>query len=374
MINVLYVVSTLKRGGPNNVLYNLISEINRDLFNPKILTLSKEDGTSTSLWNDFLKLNVVIQSLNLSRFKGFINGKSMLKAFAKNNHIDVIHIYGFRGDLMVNKSDFKNIKLVSTINSNIYDDYTMLYGNLKGKLMAYLHIKSLKGKLAVGCSSAISKQLFSRYKIKTSVIRNGIPKNLYKINTQDVNYKYKNLLDIPVDKKVFLFVGSLIIRKDPITVIKGFLKATNAINNCYLIMVGDGPLMESCKELANGATNIKFLGTQPETLKFLKASDYYISASHSEGLPTSVMEAMSCGLPVVLSNIEPHQELVNEIKDWKYVFPINNIQELANKIADILVDDYKVLSQQCRNIIENNINSNLMTLEYESIYLNKDLC
>jgi glycosyltransferase involved in cell wall biosynthesis len=371
MINILYVVSTLKRGGPNNVLYNLISELNREIFNPKILTLSKEDTTAASLWDDFLALNVDVESISLSRLRGFFEGRSILKTFVNKNNIHIIHLYGFRGDMIVRKSDFKNAKLVSTINSNIYDDYTMLYGHLKGRIMAYLHIKSLKGKHAVGCSSSIVKQLYSRYKVKMDVVLNGIPKNIYKIDSLVSNKKFKEELGIPADRRVFLFVGSLISRKDPLTVINGFLNATNTIDNSYLLLIGNGPLMESCKEITKDVSNIKFLGAQPETLKFLKASDYYISASHSEGLPTSVMEAMGCGLPVVLSNIDPHNELVNEITDWEYKFPINDAAELANKLSKIIVDDYNMLSLKCRNIIENKINSKLMTSEYENIYLNK---
>lgn len=372
MISVLYVVSTLKRSGPNNVLYNLINELDRKVFIPKILTLSQEEASFPSLWEDFSLLEVEITSLNLSRLNGFLSGRSSLKKFVHSNKVDIIHLYGFRGDLLVRKIDFKNVKIVSTINSNIYDDYTMLYGKLKGAVMAGLHIKSLTGKIAIGCSSSIAKQLFNRYKIDLGVIRNGIPKKMYEMLDQEDKRSCKQGLNLPIDKNIFVFVGSLINRKDPLTVIEGF-NASKINDSSYLLMIGDGPLMSLCKTLAGNASNIKFLGNQPETLKFLRAADFYVSASQSEGLPTSVMEAMGCGLPIILSDIDPHKELVDGIGNWEYIFPMKDSIALAEKMSEILEEDYQGLALQCRNVIEDEINSLTMAKEYQNIYTNKKI-
>ncbi len=368
MISVLYVVSTLKRTGPNNVLFNLISELDRSILEAKILTLSPEENNFPSLWDDFVALGVGVYSLNLTRLNGFIGGRSSLKKFVFEQNIEIIHMYGFRGDLLVRKKDFKNLKIVSTINSNIYDDYTMLYGKIKGSIMAYLHIKSLRGKISIGCSSFVAEQLFKRYNTKLGVIRNGIPKQLYRIASLNEKIEIRTQTDLPLAKKIFIFVGYLIDRKDPLTVIRGFIDSQSN-NESFLLMIGDGPLMESCKYLVRDRVDIKFLGNQPETLKFLKASDFYISAAHSEGLPTSVMEAMGCGLPVILSEIDPHEELLSKIDNWEYTFPVGDYGLLSNKIVKIVDEDYKALALQFRSVIENDINSSVMANEYQKIYL-----
>jgi glycosyltransferase involved in cell wall biosynthesis len=371
MIRVLYISSTLKRTGPTNILYNLIAELDRNNFEPIILTLSEEDARFPSLWSAFEDLNVKIFSFKFSRLKSFFEGKKKIKDFIEKQKIDVVHIYGFRGDVLVNANIAKHVNVISTINSNIYDDYTMLYGKYLGKVMAYLHIKSLRDKIGIACSRFVAEELNKKYNIDLKVIYNGIPCNDYTLTLPSERDSLRSELLLPLDKKIFIFVGYLIYRKDPITVIKAFLNSKVA-EDSILLMIGDGPLMEECVKISKGRKErIMFLGNQPSTLNFLKASDFYISSAYSEGLPTSVMEAMGCGLPVILSNIKPHEELVSNIGNFNYLFPVNDFEILSIKMDEIIRDEYSSLSQSSRNVIVNDINSNIMSSNYQLLYETK---
>lgn len=367
MIKVLYIVSTLKRTGPINVLFNLISEIDKTVFQPIILTLSPDDPRYYSLKHSFEDIGVNVYSLNLSRIGGMLKSKAFLRKFILAHHIQVIHLNGIRADILIKKSDYPKLNIISTINSNIYDDYTMLYGFFFGKIMALLHIRCLKNKVAVGCSQFVASELNKRYKSSLRYIYNGIPKDLYSICNVDEKLLLREHLHLP-HKIIFIFVGYLIYRKDPITVLKGFINAENK-SNLHLLMIGDGPLMENCKKIAQNHSNISFMGNQPETLKFLNASDYYISAAYSEGLPTSVMEALGCGLPVILSDIKPHRELISKIPDLDYTFPVNNPQILSKQINSIVLKDYQSLSRKSREIIDESFNSTLMAQQYQKLYI-----
>ena len=367
MIRILYITSTLRRTGPTNVMFNLIAKLDRLKYLPTVLTLSEEDKGYPSLMNAFLNIDVQVHSLKLSRIWGFYLGTKRIQDFVNSNGIDVIHNYGFRGDLLMRKTAFPDIPLITTINSNIFEDYTMLYGNLKGAAMARLHIHSLKSKLVVGCSNFVANKLFEKYKCKLKVIYNGIPKEEYKIVSPQEKHIFKEQLGLPLNKTVFIFVGYLIYRKDPLTVIKAFL-ASKASRESILLIIGDGPIMNLCKSLAGENNNILFLGNQPETLKYLSSSDFYISSAYSEGLPTSVMEAMGCGLPVLLSKIQPHEELVNKIMGWDYLFPLNDSQKLADLMDKIVKENYIKLSKECRWVIDSEINSSVMANEYQKLY------
>jgi glycosyltransferase involved in cell wall biosynthesis len=371
MQRILYITSTLKRTGPTNILYNLIAELDRNKFEPLILTLSEEDPSFPSLWSSFEKLNVKIVSFNFSRIKGFLTGTKKIKIFIQEQNISVVHLYGFRGDFMVNPKVSKNVKIISTINSNIYDDYTMLYGKYIGKIMAYIHIKSLKGKIAIACSQFVADELNKRYSIELKVIYNGIPFEEYTTTSAEEQIEIRKDLKLPLDKKIFVFIGYLIYRKDPITVITAFLDSKLS-DSSVLLIIGDGPLMNECKnKCINSGESVRFLGNQPSTINYLKGSDFYISSAYSEGLPTSVMEAMGCGLPVILSNIKPHEELVSSINNWNYLFSVNDSKQLTQKIEGIIAEDYNLLSSSCRLVIANNINSNIMSSNYQLLYETK---
>lgn len=367
MIKVLYITSTLKRTGPTNVMFTLISELDKQNFEPIVLTLSEEDANFPSLLSDFKNIEVKVISLSLSRLKGFVLGQKNIKNIVNTLDIDVIHIYGFRGDMLIRKSDYKGVKIISTINSNIYDDYTMLYGKVKGTFMAWLHMKSLKNKTAIGCSKFVADQLNIKYGSNLDVIYNGVSKNKYTVASDVEKLRYREQLGLPVDHLIFIFVGYLIYRKDPVTAINGFLKA-NMGEKSTLLILGDGPLREKCETIAGGNRNIIFLGNQPQTLIYLNASDYYIASSYSEGLPTSVMEALACGLPVLLSNIAPHAELVSANVNDQFMFDASDVVDLADKIKKISKELYNGLSMQAREIIEQRINSQIMAEMYQRLY------
>ncbi|MGV3467177.1 MAG: glycosyltransferase family 4 protein [Heyndrickxia sp.] len=85
------------------------------------------------------------------------------------------------------------------------------------------------------------------------------------------------------------------------------------IPRAKLILAGEGPLLEKCKDLALqlGVDHIvEFLGFTKKVDLYLKMSDIALASSLREGLPVNIMEAMACGLPVVASTNRGHSELV----------------------------------------------------------------
>ncbi len=140
---------------------------------------------------------------------------------------------------------------------------------------------------------------------------------------------------MPQDKKIILFVGHLVERKGVkylIHAISGIIKKEkNAA--CYII--GTGYQEESLKKLAKGKeleNYVKFLGqkTNAEVADYMNASDLLVLPSLNEGLPVVVYEALSCGIPVVATNVAGTPELVN--KDVGFLTKPKNAVDLQEKI------------------------------------------
>ena len=111
------------------------------------------------------------------------------------------------------------------------------------------------------------------------------------------------------------------------------------------------------------------LSTIISTWNYLQLSDFFISNSQSEGLPYATMEAMACGLPCVLSDIEAHREIVEYNRKNAKLFETKNVSMAVSKINEILKDDYSEMSRAAISIIRDNLNAKTMSEKYQSLYL-----
>jgi len=80
-----------------------------------------------------------------------------------------------------------------------------------------------------------------------------------------------------------------------------------------LRLIGDGPMRESLEQRARAlelGSSVRFLGTRDDLPHQLRELDLFVLASDREGRPTSIMEAMSAGLPVIATNVGAVRDLV----------------------------------------------------------------
>jgi glycosyltransferase involved in cell wall biosynthesis len=363
-IKLLYVVSTLASSGPTNQLYNLISNLDQDVFRASILTLSPEP--TNSRYRDFKKLGIQIDSLCLSRFDMMLKGKKLLKKRIKSLNPDIIHTYGIRPDVYINKYIDK-YHHCNTIRNYPYEDYIVKFGKIRGTLMAYMHIDlHQKIKYPVSCSFSIANKLKAKHGINTHVIQNGINSEHFSpISIQEKN-KLREQLSLP-EKVLFVFVGTLIDRKNPTLLIKAFREA-NISDKASLLILGDGPLYESCNQLKDECIIMR--GNVKNVSEYLKASDIFVSPATSEGLPNAVLEAMGTALPVILSDIEPHKEIFKKNTDIGFLFKVDSMSELSKCLKKAVSCDSKMMGEKSRSSLEENFSAKKMSRLYQDFYRN----
>ena len=104
------------------------------------------------------------------------------------------------------------------------------------------------------------------------------------------------------------------------------------------IIIGEGALKEMLLERANSlglSGHIFFEGFQADVKPYLWAADAFVLTSHIEGLPFSVLEAMACGLPCVVTNVGGNAEAVANNVNGLIVSP-NSADEVAQAILYLL--------------------------------------
>lgn len=113
-----------------------------------------------------------------------------------------------------------------------------------------------------------------------------------------------------------LTIGPVIARKRPLELVRLWAEVLKAEPEVHLVWVGDGPLRLAALALAADlgiSRLVHFLGRQPESEKAfrLRASSLFVFMSTLEGCPLAVLEAMSCGLPIVSTDQGPLPDLLN---------------------------------------------------------------
>lgn len=121
----------------------------------------------------------------------------------------------------------------------------------------------------------------------------------------------RRLLGLPEDALVVGTVGRLAPQKAPQDLVAAYEAMGRA--GAYCVWVGDGPLMEATRRLVERrglADRFLLLGERNDVAALLPAFDVFALASHYEGLPCSIVEAMTCGVPVVATAVNAVPEVV----------------------------------------------------------------
>jgi len=107
-----------------------------------------------------------------------------------------------------------------------------------------------------------------------------------------------------------------------------------------LDLVGHGPLQAPAIALAGALgiqDRIRFLGARNDVCAVLRGADVYVLVSNWEGLPRSILEAMSVGLPVVASDVGGVSEVVQEA-DTGFLVPRKDDRRLAERLELLITE------------------------------------
>lgn len=344
-----------------NILYGIIAGLDRSRFDIYIVCLSAE-GKDSAL-EMFKTLGLNIYQLNNSRLLGLFKNKREVQKLVDKLKIDLIHSHGIRADHI--NSRLKKVIRLNTIHNFPAEDYTFRYGKAKGILMEILHKRAVaKLDHPVACSKNIGDKFQSLYGIATTFIQNGIDTNRF-FPDKKLKHQLKIELGLPPDKRIFIVSSALTLLKNPQIIVEAFNQIRDP--NVFLLFIGSGELLQALAA-KNKNTSIVFKGKVNNVSDHLKASDYFVSASLTEGLPNSVLEALGTGLPALLSEIPPHVEIVGPL--YPYLFDPENAADLHQKMEQVLKNDHIEMSRDLERKINSEFSASIMSEKYASLYLN----
>lgn len=223
---------------------------------------------------------------------------------------------------------YAGYQLANYAKTQVYDILHLHSSHALGwGLLAKLFYPSVKLVASRRVDFHIGKNIFSRWKyigpqvnalvaisenIRDVMLQDGVPKDKIRLIYSGVDIhkfdlvlpdpKYRQHWQIPEEAIIVGTVAAFVAHKDYRNYFGAAAIALKSNPRLHFVAVGDGVQMQAMKELAKElgiAGKISFTGFQNSVGGHLKAFDIFVIASKKEGLGTSVLDAMSVGLPVI---------------------------------------------------------------------------
>lgn len=332
---IFYLVKNLDMGGTELHLVSIIPSLAK-YFDIEVLTLAHKGLLASQLELKGIKVWTALSDKDLSfveKFPHFIRVilthllrlKNLYLKFKKSPP-DILHFYlpeaYIMGTLASLLSGFKGTRILSRRSLNAYQQRRPLAGWMERKLHRFTD-------KAVGNSLTVMKNLETEgfLKEKLYLIYNGLP-----IRQETVSSFSKD-----ENKTVIVKVANLIPYKGH----EDLLHALSQIKGDWkLILVGadshgyESHLKKTANTLGIG-DKISWLGRRDDVRKILESADIFVLSSHEEGFSNAILEAMSCSLPVIASDVGGNSEAVLH-NETGIIFQARNREALAEALKTLL--------------------------------------
>ena len=380
-MNVLFITPSPPEypGGLSQFSKNLAINLQKKNVQVDIITssLNKKGPIYKKIENkiNILKLKTYLypNNDNLLRFKNPLSYLiKYLKLFAKN--YDLIHIHSYIYFSTIQTFIYKllfnrKIPIILHLHGGIQTkDY--FYSTFIERILLLFKkyfFDLIIGKIMIRSSDAIisvSKHdlltINSTFKVKRT------KNNYYIPNAVDPNI-FKKINGI--EKKYIGFIGRL-------TKIKGidlFLKIIEKINKIdkkqKFLIIGTGPYINDVIK-AKKKFPIKYLEyvSHDEINKYYNQCIIYIQPSRTEGLPTCILEALSCETPVISSNVGGTSEIIENGKNG-YIFENGAVDQAIKFIFKIKKNqEFNRLGKNGRNLVKNRFSWDKITKKIIFVY------
>ncbi len=164
----------------------------------------------------------------------------------------------------------------------------------------FLQKLAVKGADAVTTTDSVTAKMLSRYRNDITVIPSGVDTHTFRRND------HPRPSALAEGKVNMLFIGRLNKVKGVDLLLEGLAQIDPEVRKkLKLTIVGDGPMAATVRDHSSHAHQLDWIGEIPhkEVPAYLANADLLIMPSRSEGLPITMLEAMSSGLPVVATTV-----------------------------------------------------------------------
>lgn len=361
------------QGGQERYIYYLSKEL---IKRGHKITIVTSNYPETKKFEEFEGINIIRHKCLFRPLRNPIS-PSILMEFNRLDNFDIIHAHNehsFSSNIAVFFKYYTKKPLIITchgqlrFNNDINDYFESKYNRSIGRLI----FNSSDRIIALSQSD---KKYVSSINIdsnKINIIPNAIDFLKFSKEISSINYNFFVNKYKLGNKKVVLFVGSIIKRKGIEYLLKAIPDVIIQNDDVIFLFVGDGDYLEKAahqvKDL-NINENVIFTGiiSDQELICAYKSSDIFVLPSISEGMPTTILEAFALSKPVISTDIPGVRDY---FQNYAVLVPPHDSKALSTAIKNLLNDAYlaKDLGLKGRQFVESKFSWEKITNQIEKIY------
>lgn len=327
---VLFFIYQMGAGGAARTLLNIINHLNRDTFEPVLVTLNF-DGS----YEKYLKEDIKFIKLSTNRLrKSIIPLAKIIRQEKPDLVFSTIPVYNTVATLARFLS-FTRTKGIVREAAYLGGDFKT---NLKLRLFGLLYRTSHK---VIALSEGVKHNLMKRYRVpkrKIDVIYNPVDlENIHRQMTEG-HLPDEHTAIFQKDTKVIVTAGRLVAEKDQQTLLKAFAQVRQTLD-VELFILGEGELEQTLKQLAQDLgiyEYVHFAGFVSNPYIYFHKADLFVLSSLNEGFGHVLVEALATKVPIVSTACKPGALEVLADGAYGTLVPLRDADKMHEKMHELL--------------------------------------
>lgn len=365
-MNIAHLTYDMRIGGTEKVIANIIQGSDKNSCTHQILCIEeplgpfgeelKEQGIQVTCWH---------------RAAGFdISLIRNIRKFIKANDIDILHCHQYT------PWSYGALACIGLCTKVLFTEHGRFYPDTSSTKRRFINPVLHKFTSAVTAISAATKQALVDYEFlpqnSIEVIYNGIKPLSYEDSDKEVVERLRAEHNVA---KSTLLIGT-VARLDPIKNHALMIDATSQLIkkgvDIHLIIVGDGEMRDEIDSQIDKLDlhgNVTLTGYITHPKNYLQLFDIFLLTSFSEGTSMTLLEALSLGLPVIVTNVGGNPEIV-EHNQQGIVIDNDDLDGLTQAIEMLTnTETRRQMSKSGKARFDTYFTDKVMVEAYEQLYV-----
>jgi glycosyltransferase involved in cell wall biosynthesis len=332
-IKILFAINCMNIGGAPSVVFNQIKYLDREKFEPHLLTLYPSKPANFLAQIDFLPKEHQ-HHFRLRRRSAF-DFPTLFRIFMTLRHerFDIVYTHLFLANFLV-----RSLAILARVPTIVAFEHST-YFNKSGWQIAMDRLLSRFTNIILTSTKEVAD---------FTARMEGIPREKFRVVRNPASIPERKNVDLKAlreraglregDKPIFLTVGRFSDEKGQRVLIEALTKIKSKLGGARFLLVGHGPKEHELDDLLDHhqlREHVRIIHDPVRAREYYHIAEWFILPSLREGQAIVVEEALLAGLPVIASRLEGMGDIIHD-KENGFLFPRGDVDALAETIVHVI--------------------------------------